>query len=516
MASSVYSIPYSQMAQNAWEGIMAESAIDQFIIEAGQSRELSEIFNGISEQEVSGLRRFRDRDCRTLKKVIACRIYAKPALELCHMITLAKQLDRRGRFELLFWGVNPVTPVNFRDYLSATLKDKDQFAVAGPDAVSLRYPDGEYVISYGRMPFLTALMDFIVNAIGYESFLSSLDGATEINLSVISSQASALSKSIYSFLDQHLPSVQNQKKFRLITAFLDDRYGENFRDEDINDDDLLNFWKMTSASIDGESSNFISYVSVFDAFVRFAQSLEYGQTLKSFRYMGSIGSDKETEEDPSELMGVLDVIEEGCAPLDSLYEYPMSDVKFLNKREHDALAGILPCKSEIERWPISFLRAEVFGQGQGRITQALRNKITTEQLLTLIQSSTTQTYDERIEDFEKIDTYLQRLLLACFYVVNRVDQDDVDGNIQSVDFATQTNARKAFQGIARKGFDEESLKNNTRVDAFVGASGSIVQLKESLGQVIDKLTRHEVWNETFKQDSLTFSKQFGYIYGEVK
>ena len=516
MANSVYSTIYLQMMPNAWEEIMVESAIDKYIIEAGQSRELSEIFNGIAEQEIAGIKRFRDRDCRVLKKIIACRIYAKPMLELCHMIALAKQIDRRGRFELLFWGVNPVTPVNFRDYLAAALAGKDNIATAKDDGVNLLYPDGEFKIHYGRMPFLTTLMDFIVNAIGYESFLSTMADMEKITLDNLSSQASALSKLVYHFLDEHLPSVQSQKKFRMITAYLDDQYGEDFRDEDISDDDLLTFWKMISSSDEGENSNFISYVSVFDAFVRFVQSLEYGHTLKSFKYMGSIGADRETEEDPDALMGVIDVIDEGCAPLDSLGEYPMSDVKFLNKREYDTLAYMLPREAEIERWPLSYLRAEVFGQGQGRITQALRNKLAGEKLLSLINSSALENYDQRVGDFKKMDDYLQRLVLACFYIVNRAAHNEEDEGLQKIDFATLSKAKKAFQTISRKGFEEELAQDEIRIEAFIGATDSIVQIKESLDHVLQNLTKHEGWSESYIKDNLTFSKQFGYIYGETQ
>lgn len=488
--------------------------MDRLIVEAGISTSLKELFRSIAEQDFDGQPRFRDRDCRELAKVIACRIYAKPLLELCHLVRAFGRLDRRGRYENLFWAVIPTTPGNFRDALHAYAAiDVDGLSIAA-DAVSLDYHGGSFSVTYSRMPFLATLMDFLVNALGYEPcdmLFERITGA-DVSEKSVSDTAKELARMVYHYLDEHLPSVQEQKKFRHVSAYLEDRYGPGFATGDIDDACILDFWLEMSALPGEEGGNFTSFSTAFDAFIRFVQAVKMGAQTHQAGYTSVIGSDREAGEvDPDGMQQLADlVVSEEIAPLEQLGEPPMDAVKFLNKRETELLGYLLPRFDEVQRWTLSYLRSEVFGRGQARLSQALRNKVLADKLLALIEEAAPETYADRVAAVEKVQAYLTKLLLACIYVLRREEAED-DG---VVDFATMGKARKAFHSISRQGFQEDSLGQPEIAEAFGRAPDCLTPINDRVVQLIAILKEFGDLDAAFEADRPVFSKQFMMIYGE--
>ncbi|WP_259780165.1 hypothetical protein [Aestuariispira ectoiniformans] len=488
--------------------------MDRFIIEAGISSGLKEIFRSIADQDFDGQPRFRDRDCRELAKVVACRIYAKPLLELCHFVRAAGLLDRRRRYENLFWAVIPATPGNFRDTLGLYEAAAPEGLSISGDAVELTYPGGSFAVKYGRMPFLTVLMDFLVSALGYERCDEAFAGITTKDATDkdVSATAKELAKQVYHFLDDHLPSVQEQKKFRQVGGYLEARFGPGFTAGDIDDTCILEFW-LEMSGLDGEEGgNFTGFPTAFDAFIRFVQAVDLGMQSSKAGYTGVIGSDREAGEiDPDSVQQLADlVLNEETSLLERLAEPPMDAVKFLNKRETELLAYVLPRYTEIARWTLSYLRSEVFGRGQARLSQALRNKVLADKLLALIEEAAPETYQDRVAAVMKVQTYLTKLLLACVYVLRRAEAEE-DG---VVDFATMGKARKAFHSISRQGFQEEGLDQSEIAEAFDLAPDCLTPINDRVVQLLEMLNSHGDLEAAFEADRPVFSKQFMTIYGE--
>ena len=68
---------------------MSSAMVESLVLDAGKSPELVAALSLVMEADVNGEPKFTPRDCRELTKVITCRTYAKPLLELCHLVRIA-------------------------------------------------------------------------------------------------------------------------------------------------------------------------------------------------------------------------------------------------------------------------------------------------------------------------------------------------------------------------------------------------------------------------------------------
>ena len=499
---------------------MSDSPAEFLLLQAGKSPVLEQIFQSIADQDFDGRPRFREKECMELGRVIACRIYAKPMLELVHLARAAALLDRRGSFETLFWEVIPATPANFRDMVCARadrVQGAEEKLTVRTDGIVLNYADGEgFTVKFGRMPFLAILMDFLVNAVGYVECAEVFAAVTgpDSGQKAVSESAKELARQVYRFLEDHLPSVQNQKKFRQMTGFMEEQFGPAFDGSEIDDDTLMAFWREYSHLPGEESGNFTGFSTVFDGFVRFVQSLEHGKTLQAANRAGVIGSDREAGEiDPDSGQLLSDVvIDEAMDPLERLSEPPMDQVKFLNKRETETLSYLLPRLEEVRRWKLSYLRADVFGRGQARISQALRNKMLADDFRSLLEDAAPESYSDRLTAMGKIAVYLDKLMLASLYVVGRAREREAEA--PEIDFATMGKARKAFHSISRQGFQEELLDEPDTVTAFEQAADCLAPVNGRYVSILELLQDSQDWDKMYETDRPLFANQFRRIYGE--
>ncbi|RED53534.1 hypothetical protein [Aestuariispira insulae] len=499
---------------------MSDSPAEFFLLQAGKSPVLEQIFHAIADQDFDGRPRFREKECMELGRVIACRIYAKPMLELLHLVRAAALMDRKGAFETLFWEVIPATPTNFRDVICAKASSgrvAQEYVSVRTDGITLHYPGAEdFSIKFGRMPFLAILMDFLVNALGYvecaEVFQPVL--SPDCSQKAVSDGAKEMARLVYRFLEDHLPTVQNQKKFRQIVTFLEEQYGPSFDGSEIDDACLLAFWREYSHLPGEESGNFTAFPTVFDGFVRFVQSLDHGKMLQAAGRAGVIGNDREMGEiDPDSAHQLSDfVVDEAMDPLERLMEPPLDRIKFLNKRETETLSYLLPRLEEVRRWRISYMRAEVFGRGQARISQALRNKMLADEFMSLLENAAVENYQDRLSAMEKVAGYLDKLMLAALYVVGRAQERD--NETSTIDFAVMGKARKAFHSISRQGFQEELLDEPETAEAFEQAADCLAPVNGRFQSILELLQDSEDWGKIYEMDRPLFANQFRRIYGE--
>ena len=165
----------------------------------------------------------------------------------------AELASRAGRtsagFEWLFWGVEVARPSSFRAAFAARVEQ-----TSGEHAgATLRYPDGDFEVHFGRMPLLAALMEFLVSFLGYRAVAETAtrlaaDGASRQTISTI---ANDLARQLYAALREHLPTAQAQRKFHAMTLYLQQAAGEDFTARDIDDQAVLDFWLACSASDGG-------------------------------------------------------------------------------------------------------------------------------------------------------------------------------------------------------------------------------------------------------------------------
>lgn len=504
--SSAQNVPNSAFGDWYEEGSVLQSAANR-VIAAGQSPMLRDLLQGLAQIEGVSGPKFSRKSLHILAQAIACRTYEKMALELVHLVRAVALTAGRNGYEGVFWGMERAAASAFRGHFGA-VSDLPGRLIREEGGVLLKYPDGRFAVRYGRMPVLSAFLEFCVAALGYAKLSEILEGIDAAGLSAgdQSKSANALSRALYEFLGDHLPTVQSQRKFRSLIAYLEGALGRDFRPEAVGDEDVLGFWQEASTGDDtGDTGDFRAYRTVFLAFLRLIELLEDGDALARFERMHAIGSDREAGEvDPGEdaYLASRDFAEND--PLGRFQEPPLDHVKFLNKRETDTLSIPSAEGHRLYRLRQSYLRAETFGVGQHRLIQALRRKAGMEELEQIAKDAAPESYGQRISGLQKIDGHLEKTALAAFHVLGAGDATS--------DLATR--ARKAFESLSRQGFENDRIADPDIREAFEAAAEPLASVRERLNGLIDVLGDAETWAEAYEEDRTVFADQFLRLYGE--
>lgn len=472
------------------------------VIEAGQSPYLRDLFRSLAEIDGPEGPKFGRKALHVVAQAVACRAYEKMTLELVHLVRAAALTGGRLGYEGVFWGMERASSGAFRGHF-AEAGARPGLALTG-GTVTLDYPDGRFAISYWRMPTLSAFLEFCVAALGYAPMADILDGVEEPDRRAkdLSLSANALSRALYEFLGAHLPAVQAQRKFRDLIAFLQERRGERFGPDEIDDAAILAFWCEASGDPDG--SDFRAYRTVFLAMLRLIALLEDGDALDRFEHTHAIGSDREAGEiDPATLDPDEWADDPSDDPLAAFAEPPLDSVKFLNKRETEALQLPSAEAGRLGRLSHSYLRAECFGPGQFRLIQALRRKADPSEIRGLADEAAPEDFAARIDLLHRLDAHLEKTALASLHALGG---DDIPELVSQ-------RARKAFDGIARKGFDRAGLSDPTARAAFEAAAGPLTALRERLQDLLSVLGAPEDWDGRFEEDRAVFAAQFRKLYG---
>ena len=475
-------------------------------------------------------------------------------------------------FEWMFWGVEEARAGAFRAAFLGASGSFDGAAPspalhgigpgatggalhAGEDAVILSYPDGRFEVRYGRMADLAAMMELIVSTLGYRALVDALEplAAPAVGRGAVAAAARDLARRLYEWLGDHLPAAQAQRKFHAMIAFLEETRGADFTEGDIDDAAVLRFWLRNVAPADGEaetgggatgSADFRGYRNIFLAFLALARVLAEGAELGRFERRTPIGPNLEAGEiDPAaEFAATPEGAAEGD-PLARLQEEPAAAVKALNRRELALLQLPVGESDGVRRLPRSYLRAECFGPVQNRLSQALRRKAGAAELAAVIAAGPDPGYRARIEALEKADAHVRRVAKACLYVLHRMGAggggregrraggghgdgvgsgdggDDADRGVLDggtgavVDFRLLGEARKAFDGLNRAGFERSTPGDPALAPAYGALADELPRVSERLGAVLRALGPPDSWEAAEAEDRPVFSRAFARLYG---
>ena len=529
---------------------MGESARVR-LIRAAQSDELRECFRQLAEIAGPEGPRFPRRVLMDLAARIVGRAYDPMLLELCHLVRAAllagwRRATRPGGgvgFEWLFWGVEPARAGAFRAaFADSALRGSPphSFAhedaepassggglVTGDEAVTLIYPDGRFEVRYGRMPSLAAMMELLVSTLGYRALvdLSHPLSAPALRRSAVSRAASDLARRLYVWLGDHLPGAQAQRKFRAMTDFLEEVRGPDFTDDDIDDEAVLHFWLRHAGAREGSGNDvrsasaghgdFRGFRTTFLAFLALSRVLERGDELSRFERRIPIGSDREAGEvDPAAEWLESDAVVEEEDPLSHLQEEPAAAVKVLNRRELALL--VLPVRESegVRRLPRTYLRAECFGPVQNRLSQALRRRAGMEELAVMAKTGPDPAYRGQIETLEKVAAHLSRAARASLYVLHRARagrQEDDDAPT-TLDFRLLGEARRAFNGLNRAGFERSAPNDPHLASAHVALAEHLPAVAERLGRVLGIFASPVRWTDAEAEDRPVFAGAFTRLY----
>ena len=352
------------------------------------SDELAAILRSIAQITADDEPKYSAAVCRRLTRWIVCRSYAGPLRELCHLIVASDRvvgsMPGAQGYEILFWGMGAARAAAFRAaFQNNASSDRIERLEAG---IRATYADGAFGIAYTRMPFLSALMEFLVSVFGYADLDAQFRAlpAGKVTKGAVDALANDFARHVYQYLSTHLPTAQSHRKFRAVMSYLRHVDGGTVGAHSIDDDAVLSFWIF--ASMDGRTANGVnrttgdvkSFKSVFHLMVAVRDALAAAAQASAIDRARPIGTDRSAGEiDPGEITpdsvdAALGPIHERQAPLDVLRAAPARGIKFLKQTETDAIAPIIDYGDSALALPLSILRLQVMGPLQARLTEALR------------------------------------------------------------------------------------------------------------------------------------------------
>ena len=492
-----------------------------------------------------------------------------PLFELCHLVyavdALSNQDNKSDNRSIFFLSADRAVPNLYRAAFESRLSAMD-WRLPGMSAdekgVSLEYQadfpgdvdDGEegFEIRFGRMPFLSALFEFLLGLDGYDYYqelnelFDDLSGG-QFDRDAVKKASNRISARLRQYRRDHLSRVQYDEKFDRIAGFLNDRADDKaWR---IDDPAILEFWLDFS-----ESGDFKTYKLVFDSFVTFMRSLDEAGGLETLESAASIGTDKEAHEgEPDDSAGELWVQGDWQSPLPFLDDEPLVDINFLKKEsERKPIESLMHYGPYAVKLPLAFLRLESFGPVQAAITNDLQIKRGSDSIRQRLTCDEADRYREKRETFDKILHHVRNLQKAVYYVltngseIQEVPESEnvvalrshgADGlaggpaatlfekarngaDRESPDFEGQSElmleCRRAFSNIYRKGFDEDSLSDPDNLAAYRVGAGVMVTIADQMEKYaahLENLGGEEELDELFDHDRKIFSKQFGALYG---
>ncbi len=540
---------------------MSAAVAESMLLDADKSPELANVFRVVADAESDGVVKFSPGLCRELVRTVVCRVYAPPLMELCHLIRAADTCD--GGYCAFFWDSGPARPAAFRSYAARSQTGRGNVNNT-KSGFELTYPDGKFAVTFGRMPFLSILMEFLVSSIGFQALDDAASALCKADATAksVSDTAKYLASQIYAYLKPNLTSAQNQRKFRQLITFLG-REGE-IAPEAVNDDLVLAFWVANAAVEDG--GDFKTFRSVFAAFLRFMEALTAARDHAALENTRSLGPDRISGEvDPGDIEIDFEPIEATENPLERLATAPADEVRFLTKAEARSLELLVDSGALAVRLPLSVLRSEVFGAAQARITQGLRRHLAADSMAALIDDSVSLTYGETRERFEMLTGHLQRVILASFHALAELGRPEamtiplelkpeldyrplathltaetqLGDNVVSLgdhgltarflmviattealtgpfrDFVEE--AKAAFDGLSRRGFRSADLAETEIAEGYAAACTPLFAIRKCLNRFGRRLDGTGMsaaeWETRFDKDRALFLRQFHLIYG---
>jgi len=526
------------------------TALENLTLEEGKSEALRAALACIAESSsADGGPRYSEKVCRELARSIVCRSYAKPLLELSHLLVAASA--RGGRYEDVFWGVSRASAGEFRRSFMAMDGMREDIRI-GTNAVSHEDGDG-FQISYTRMPFLAALLEFMIMTVGYPA-VDDMTGTLRrpgAGADKVMEAARALQRSLYAYLKKHLPPVQRQRRERHFLGFADVHSGNRGGADAINDEVVFGYWQTYADSDEIEAKTFRA---VYDTARRLISTIVAAEERLSGSHARSIGTDIDAGEiDPADMEAVVCALDDDEGPLMRLLETCGDRIKFVNQIEAETLAELPLGEATARRIPVSVLRNAVFGATQLRISTALRRG----QMQTgYMPTAADRYYQDKLTAYNTIIETTEKLALAALWSLHQArrpeavtlalalapdidwgrltpaaDGDDEDSHaVVSLAAAAAfkqfyaadadargdeiaallADARRAWRGVNRAGFRDDA--NDADFDIMAAAAGDVLRLIGTVRRTLERDLHGVDWPAFEAGDATAFAAMFAILY----
>jgi hypothetical protein len=548
----------------AMDGVSAERTA----IEGGRSAALEQALRTVAETDLGSGPKYSVPVVRELTRTISTRAYGRPLLELMHLIRIAEAAGGRHGWPAVLFAVPVARAAGFRGAIQRAAAGCRAFGSdfeLVEDGVEIVYPDGRFRVTYGRMAFLAALVEFAITALGWRAVDGVLRAWLEdrFALRATGPHANALARLLYDHLKDHLPAVQALRSYRRLTRFLAATRGGGFGLDDLDDAAVLAFWLAGDASGE-EPGEARTFRGALEQVARMRTAMRAGAERRSVDRAAPIGGDRAAGEvDPDTLLGVLEAHDGPADPLRLLAAPPAAAIKFLTGRETEALDLIAALGPQAPALPLSVLRAETFGAAQSRLTQAARRRASPTELATLAVLADCESYAERLDYWRRLDGQLRRIALAALAALLDAGRAEAVGEILahapdadlsglravaasdggdrvvslgeralggvlaaladptavgSAAAGVVAEARSALRAVSRRGFSAEERRDPAGIDGFAAGAPAVRSAREALARVrraVDAVLPPDDRPGRFAGDRAVFAGRFAELYGAV-
>lgn len=506
--------------------------------------------------------RYEPRVVRILVQLIAARAYGRALLELAHLLGVAERAGGRHGAAGFFWSVERARASSFREAILVGLDDVIDSGMQvemNEEGVRIDHPDGVFVVNFGRMALLAALFEFLVVTVGYDAVSAAAKVMTRglASARAAGSCANDLSRLLYDYLRGRLPNAHHHRQHRRLVEHMTDARGAAFQVGDIDDAAVLSFWERVIAQHAAEPAEVKSIRAIVASFIQFRRAYKAVIDRRALAEARGIGTDHAAGEvDPEDLEATLDALEDQPDRVAELLSVPLNAIKFLNKRECERLELIGRHGEHARALALSVLRAGIFGDMQGRLTEAKRRRRTVSEIEAVIAEGPAETHDDRLDMLRKLAGHLWNCRLSALHVLARHQSMDALGLLvdlfPDLDLAVPFNQRpsedgggevipiqargllrdlatgegavaeqaaiaaRGFRQVSRQGFSDERADDPEHAQLFAGATSALAAVQRDLDAYLKAVTGDLASDDRralVRQDQALFRNAFRILYG---
>lgn len=527
------------------------TTLENLNLEEGKSEALRAALSCIAEASAhDGGPRYSDKVSRELARIIVCRSYAKPLLELSHLMVCASGCG--GRYEDVFWGISRASSSEFRRSFSALDGQSGQVRISANGIYHNDGVDG-FQISYARMPLLVALLEFMITTVGYsaiDEMTRAVRGQRASGNDVLGA-ARAMQRSLYGYLKDHLPPVQRQRRERHFLTYVGSHAGNRSGADAITDDIVLTYWSQFSDADEIEAK---TYRGVYETARRLIVALDAAGDRLAGTRARTIGTDFEAGEiDPEDIEAVVSALDADEGPLQRLLETSAEQIKYINVNEAEILTELPLSDNTARRIPVSVLRNAIYGAVQLRLSMALRRGDAPPQTM---PAAADGYYRARLAMYAEVIDGTEKLAMASLWALHQGKRPEaVDLALQlapdinwgalavhsdaahdetvvslagagamKVFFqimpdakgdelsALLADARKAWRQVNRAGFRED--RRTDSIDVMADAVPDVLRLINAVRQLLDRDLKTIDWPAHEAADITVFGEILGRLYDQ--
>jgi hypothetical protein len=524
------------------------TALQRANLDHGTSSILRAAFACVTDASaVDGSPRYTEKTLHDLRVAVVCRSYSKAVYELCHLV--AALGANNCRYVESLWHIERGTKFAFQNHFHNHPPNNSN-AIAGSNGITLNFNDGAFTVTYGRMPFLNAFLEFLFTSVGFDAIdrlLRPLSGVP-LRIDVINTTAKEIQRVLYDYLLAHLPPLQQQRRERHFLSYLETTEQQIGDIDVINDAAVLSYWRDAAFDVQTDA---VTYEVVYRTAWKLILALEAAYQHYAVEGARPIGLDREKGEiEPADVATVAMTFYEESSPLDRVLDAVEQGVRLLSAREIAMLKG-LPLDERVERrLPLSVIRNATHGFTQRRLTAARRRGES--DLEEILAEDGALDYHQCLTDIDVTAQDLDALCLAALWALHQSERPaaidiamtiapDIDWgalvqprhdeeNVVSFSahtaasrfFATEPRergdeisallkeAKNAWSKVNRSGFKD--IEDDDALDVLETAVPATLELVQRVQSFVLKTKKHEGLETIQSDDARVFGDVFRRLY----